>query len=72
MRIIQYAGARDVIDLGWGHPPAWALPTGEWAGAVEAALSRYGWRALTYGYGTGPEPRNEFSTFSVRPPEVEK
>jgi 2-aminoadipate transaminase len=56
VRIIQYAGARDVIDLGWGHPPGWALPTGQWAGAVEAALRRHGWRALTYGYGPGPAP----------------
>jgi 2-aminoadipate transaminase len=45
-----------VIDLGWGHPPEWALPTEAWTAAVEAALTRFGWRALTYGHGPGPAP----------------
>jgi 2-aminoadipate transaminase len=54
--IIQYRGRTGVIDLGWGHPPSWALPTQGWSAAVQTALTRFGWQALTYGNGAGPGP----------------
>jgi DNA-binding transcriptional MocR family regulator len=58
--VSQYTGDDRTLDLGWGHPAPALLPTGEWAGAVAAALGRFGWRALTYGHETGPGPLVEW------------
>jgi DNA-binding transcriptional MocR family regulator len=58
--VTQYVDRAGLIDLGWGHPAAWALPTEEWGGAVRAALARFGSAALTYGNPTGPGPLVEW------------
>jgi 2-aminoadipate transaminase len=54
--IIQYQARADFIDLSWGHPPGSALPVQAWTEAVQAALTRFGWQALTYGHAAGPGP----------------
>jgi DNA-binding transcriptional MocR family regulator len=54
--ITQYVPDGATIDLAWGHPGEALLPVQEWAAATEAALTRYGWQALSYGHGAGPGP----------------
>ena len=39
-----------IIELGWGHPPLAHLPVAAMQRAANAALTRYGGQALTYGY----------------------
>ncbi len=45
-----------IIELGWGHPPLAHLPVAAMQRAANAALTRYGGQALTYGYMAGPGP----------------
>lgn len=54
--ITQYPGDGPTLDLAWGHPAPALLPAAAWAAATEAALRRYGWRALAYGAASGPGP----------------
>jgi len=49
-----------IIDLGWGHPDPALLPVGEVRRAFDAALSRFGARALEYGQVAGPGPLLEW------------
>jgi len=57
---IQYVARPGIIDLGWGHPEPSCLPVEAWAVATEAALRKYGWQSMTYGYANGPAPLVEW------------
>ena len=53
---IQYRERSGLLDLSWGHPPAWALPAEQWLAAAGATLRTFGSQALTYGRPAGPGP----------------
>jgi 2-aminoadipate transaminase len=58
--VTQYQERSGILDLGWGHPAAWALPTEQWLAAGGATLRAYGAQALTYGRPAGPGPLIEW------------
>lgn len=58
--VVQFTGRPGVLDLGWGHPAGWALPTEQWSQATATALRRHGVSALAYGFARGPGPLVEW------------
>jgi len=60
--IVQFVDRPGILDLGWGHPIAAALPVAEWSAATEAALRDFGWQMLTYGHASGPGPLLDWLT----------
>jgi 2-aminoadipate transaminase len=60
--IIQFEDRPGILDLSWGHPEPSLLPVEQWLRAGEASAAAFGWRALAYGYATGPGPLLDWLT----------
>ncbi|MBB5871718.1 DNA-binding transcriptional MocR family regulator [Allocatelliglobosispora scoriae] len=60
LSVVQFTSRPGILDLGWGHPSADALPGEAWAAAVAQTMAEHGPQALAYGFAPGPAPLREW------------